>query len=94
MRLKYCCVGSRCAAHEQTIIDWELTALQARYRTATDSDLKAVIIRNFFEVPFQAKREPLVFVGNQESIRRRSSFTVLGLYYPERVDAEKGRTLF
>lgn len=94
VRLLYRCEAQACVPHEQTIIDWELTALQARYRTATDADLKTVITRNFFDIPFQAKREPLLFVGYQESIRRRASFTILGLYYPERADAEKGRTLF
>lgn len=43
---------------------------------------------------FGSKKEPLIFVGNQEDVRRRAAFTVLGLYYPDRADAEKGRTLF
>jgi hypothetical protein len=44
--------------------------------------LRAAVAHNFFEVPFHSKREPLIFVGNQEDIRRRAAFTVLGLYYP------------
>lgn len=61
---------------------------------STPPELRAAVAHNFFEVPFHSKREPLIFVGNQEDIRRRAAFTVLGLYYPERVDAVRGPTLF
>lgn len=92
VHLHYRCETGGCDGHEQTIIDWELTALQARYRGSTDQELKAVITRNFFENPFGLKKAPLIFVGNQEDIRRRAAYTVLGLYYPDRADAERART--
>lgn len=94
VRLQYRCEDHRCEGHTQTIIDWELTALQSRYRSSADAELRAVITQKFFEIPFAPKKDPLIFVGNQEDVRRRASFTVLGLYYPDRSDAEKGRTLF
>lgn len=94
VHLHYTCEESGCGGHQQTIIDWELTALQARLRAASDHELQAVITQNFFNNPFSARKDPLIFVGNQEDIRRRASFTVLGLYYPRRHEAEKGRTLF
>ena len=94
VRLRYRCEEPSCAGHAQTIIDWELTALQAHHRYSSDAELCAAITHRFFEIPFAAKKDPLLFVGNQEDVRRRASFTVLGLYYPDRFDAEKGRTLF
>jgi hypothetical protein len=36
----------------------------------------------------------MIFVGNQEAVRRRSSFTVLGLYYPEANAIERTTPLF
>lgn len=94
VRLHYRCEASRCDGHQQTIIDWELTALQARFRRQTDHELQAIITDKFFTNPFGNRKEPLIFVGNQEDVRRRAAFTVLGLYYPRRDEAEKGRTLF
>lgn len=94
VRLHYRCEDRRCGGHQQTIIDWELSALQAKYRRDTDHALKAAVTRNFLSNPFAAHKEPLLFVGNQEDVRKRAAFTVLGLYYPARAEAEQGRTLF
>lgn len=89
-------IGARegCERHRQRIIDWELTALQARYRGRPEDELKAAVTRNFFEIPFAATRSPMVLVGNQEDVRRRSSFTILGLYYPDARDIEPTTRLF
>jgi hypothetical protein len=94
VRLSYDCTANSCRGHQQRIIDWELTALQHRFRQRTASDLQAAITRNFFEVPFAAERAPMIFVGNQENIRRRASFTVLGLYYPRWSDIRQADSLF
>jgi hypothetical protein len=94
VQLSYDCTAEGCRGHLQRIIDWELTALQRKYRGRNDSDLKAAITRNFFEVPFGPERAPMIFVGNQENIRRRASFTVLGLYYPKRSDIQQTDALF
>ena len=94
VRLHYRCEAGRCDGHQQTIMDWELTALQARFRRQSDHELQAIITDKFFTNPFGERKEPLIFVGNQEDVRRRAAFTVLGLYYPRRDEAEKGRTLF
>ena len=94
VRLHYRCSEKRCAGHQQTIIDWELNALQSHLQWASDDELRTAITERFVENPFGSKKEPLIFVGNQEDVRRRAAFTVLGLYYPDRADAEKGRTLF
>jgi hypothetical protein len=94
VHLEYRCQNHSCAGHLQRIIDWELTALQLRYRRSSSAELQAVITRNFVEVPFVDDRDPMVLVGNQENVQRRASFTVLGLYYPHRADIERTGLLF
>lgn len=70
------------------------SAEQARYRARPEDELKEAVRRNFFEIPFASGRSPLIFVGNQEDVRRRASFTVLGLYYPKPGDVEQTTPLF
>lgn len=94
VHLVYRCQDPACDQHRQRIIDWELTALQARYRRRGEDELKAAVTRNFLEIPFAADRSPMIFVGNQEDVRRRSAFTVLGLYYPKANDIEHTSPLF
>ncbi|HEX8093438.1 hypothetical protein [Jatrophihabitans sp.] len=94
VQLEYQCNERDCAGHIQRIIDWELTALQLRYRHKSTAELKSAITRNFIDLPFSGERQPLIFVGNQENVQRRASFTVLGLYYPRRSDIEQSGLLF
>jgi hypothetical protein len=94
VHLVYRCEEPGCERHRQRIIDWELTALQARYRARGEAELKAAVTRNFLDVPFAANRSSMIFVGNQEDVRRRASFTVLGLYYPESSAIEHTTPLF
>jgi hypothetical protein len=94
VHLRYRCAMSECDGHAQRIIDWELTALQQRYRSRGEVQLKQVILRNFFRIPFGADRTPLIFVGNQENIQRRGAFTILGLYYPRKADLVQRERLF
>jgi hypothetical protein len=46
------------------ILDWELTALQARYGRS-DTDLKAAVTNNFQTKMFNPQKAPLIYVGNQ-----------------------------
>lgn len=94
VKLNFQCQEPYCKGHAPGIIDWELTALQHRYQGRTDGELKDAIRTNFYEKPFAPDRLPLIFVGNQEDIRRRASFTVLGLYYPRAGHIEQTGTLF
>lgn len=94
VRLIYRCQTPGCDRHEQRIIDWELTALQSRYRRNSEAEQKAAITHNFLEQPFAPNRAPLIFVGNQENVQRRSAFTVLGLYYPKQTELPQAETLF
>jgi hypothetical protein len=55
VHLLYRCQHEPCQGHRQRIIDWELTALQARYRRRSEEKLKAAVTRNFFEVPFRGQ---------------------------------------
>jgi hypothetical protein len=94
VHLIYRCQADNCGRHEQRIIDRALTALQFRYRNRPEEDLKAAVRRNFFEIPFASDRAAMIFVGNQENVQRRGSFTVLGLSYPKVGDVEQTATLF
>jgi hypothetical protein len=94
VRLRYRCAATACHGHTQRIIDWELTALQRRYRGRRPGELEKAITRNFFEIPFAADRAPMLFVGNQENPARRASFTILGLYYPRSADIKQRERLF
>lgn len=94
VHIVYRCEAPGCDRHRQRIIDWELTALQSRYRSRDEDELKAAVTRNFLEIPFAANRSPLIFVGNQEDVRRRASFTALGLYYPEKSAIQQTAPLF
>ena len=94
VQLEYKCRNLGCVGHLQRILDWELTALQQRYRHRSRGELELAITRNFLEIPFSSERRPLILVGNQENIQRRASFTVLGLYYPRKSDIEQSGLLF
>jgi hypothetical protein len=87
--LRWRCESPRCPAHRMRILDWELTALQARYRRS-DTALKAAVTNNFQIKMFNPQKAPLIYVGNQENPTRRRSFTVLGVYYPDVRDAQPG----
>lgn len=82
VNLVYRCESPGCGTHSQRIIDWELTALQRRHLNQSDDVLERVINEKFFEMMYADHKRPLLFVGNQESVQRRASFTVLGTYYP------------
>lgn len=82
-KLSYFCETRTCNGHTQRNIDWELTALQSKLWLDDDDALKAKITENFLTQMFAKDRSPLIYVGNQENPRRRSAFTVLGVYYPK-----------
>lgn len=87
-KLRYRCTDSHCNGHTQGILDWELTAMQFReQREGTSLDeIERRLRKNFFETPFGADRAPMVFVGNQANPQRRSTFSVLSIFYPRRID--------
>lgn len=84
---RYRCGDARCRTHEQGIIDWELTALQRKLALASDAELQAAIVHNFFEVMCGSTRSPAFYVGNQADAQKRRTFSVLGTYYPRAFEA-------
>jgi len=79
--LRWRCEDTSCPSHTQRIIDWELNALQRRYRD--DEAIKSALTNNFLDRMFKANTDPLIYVGNQEAVARRAAFTLLGTYYPK-----------
>ncbi len=84
VRLHFWCHEAGCTGHSLRIIDWELTALQGHCARLSEADLKASITKMFMQRMFLRDTDPIIFVGNQADIVRRASFTVLGVYYPNR----------
>lgn len=91
----YVCAGAQCPSHVGRILDWELTSLQNRYASASIEQLQKVITQNFFTMMFNEKRETGLFMGNFELAAQRGVFSVLGVYWPPRVDTRPAApTLF
>ena len=74
------CHGKGCRGHEQSIIDWEFSALQRHLRGRTDDEVRAALRDKFLTQMFGGGRTPAFFVGNQS--KRHHVFHVLGVYYP------------
>lgn len=85
---RYRCTGVACAGHQGQILDWELTALQQRYRSSTDSELKSMIEKKFVGEMFASGRDSHFFMGNFENPIKRDKFSVLGVWYPRQSDVE------
>lgn len=85
---RYRCTAPTCPGHSGQILDWELTALQQRLRTATDSELKRQIEAKFVGEMFAPGRDTHFFMGNFENPIKRDKFSVLGVWYPRLADVE------
>lgn len=85
VRYRYRCGDSSCRGHVGRILDWELTALQNRMR-GSDGEVKAQITQKFQTEMFAADRHSAFYMGNFELAARRSSFSVLGVYWPRTED--------
>jgi hypothetical protein len=81
-RYEYYCRANGCPRHVGQILDWELTALQGRLHRELDMEAVAQIERRFRNQMFAPGRRTSFFMGNFEDARKRSSFSVLGVYYP------------
>ncbi|MGH3718300.1 MAG: hypothetical protein ACRDRI_05535 [Pseudonocardiaceae bacterium] len=92
--LQYFCQHAECNGHRQGIIDWEFTTLQHRFRQKTDESLKEIVLEKFHTQIFQHDTSPLIYVGNQENPRKRSVFSVLGIYYPQTGTTSSESVLF
>jgi hypothetical protein len=78
----YHCHEPGCGGHKQGILDWELVALQRRYRNHSDDDLRRIVEEKFLDQLCAPDREVAFYVGNQA--KRVNTFSVLGVYWPRR----------
>lgn len=87
---RYECEAQDCKGHRQGVLDWELTALQ---RNAQKSGADAVqwARNNFFDRMFAPQRQPWFILGNNAAGNKRSSFSVLSIFYPLEADVRKWR---
>lgn len=90
---RYRCSATACPSHQGQILDWELTALQQRLRSSSDSELKSIIEKKFVAEMFAPGRDSHFFMGNFENPAKRDKFSVLGVWYPRLSDVES-LTLF
>ena len=89
VKCPYRCTSPDCPGHVAQLLDWELTALQARF--TTDEEAKKAIISKFHDIPGGPDRMLSFYVGNFFDVRKRAIFSILGMYYPPRSDVLKVR---
>lgn len=94
VKLRFTCRQEGCTGHAPSIIDWELTALQQRFRDRPVEELKSAVRDKFFRMMYRRGTAPAIFLGNQEAPTRRQQFMVLGTYYPQTIDMHVADTLF
>jgi len=92
VRYRYRCEHAACAGHDGQILDWELSELQRR-QPPDDDVLKAEVTKRFLTMMWNPKKLTSFFMGNFEAAIKRQSFSVLGIYYPDRKTASE-QTLF
>jgi len=76
------CGESSCMGHEQRTLDWEFAALQRHLWQASEADAKEAIRKRFLDELCAPSRDVAFYVGNQA--KRPQTFSILGVYYPER----------
>lgn len=92
MRYRYRCEHVACPGHDGQILDWELSELQRR-QPPDDDVLKSEVTKRFLTMMYNPKKLTSFFMGNFEAAIKRQSFSVLGIYYPDRKTASE-QTLF
>lgn len=78
----YRCYDSRCPGHEQGLLDWEFVGFQRRQAALSDAELRRALQDKFLTMMCSPNRDTAFYVGNQA--KRVQTFSVLGVYYPER----------
>jgi len=89
----YKCMSPDCPGHRPSILDMELSALQHHSRFRSDDDLKEIITRKFHTEMWNERVRTYFFVGNFADMPKRRSFSVLGVYRPDR-NSDYSTTLF
>lgn len=83
---RYRCDDARCNGHQGRILDWELSSLESRYYS--EHELKRAVTDKFLSEMCDASRKTGFFMGNFEAAIKRDKFSVLGVYWPPRVEAQ------
>ena len=93
VKIHYECAAVPCNAHQPSLLDFELSALQHRGRFSTDDELAALIQRKFRDEQFGEAFRTSLFVGNIADPPKRRSFSALGIHHVPR-DSDWTTTLF
>jgi len=83
VKYEFSCGDNACPRHTRRILDWELVALERRYRGRSDADTKQAITTKFLDQMCGSDRRPHFFVGNYADPKKRRFFSVLGVYSPK-----------
>lgn len=82
-RYQYRCQDHSCRGHEQTLLDWEFTAMQHNHFRWTDERSTIDELRaKFLDQLCSPDRDVAFYVGNQA--KRRTAFSILGVWWPPR----------
>lgn len=79
-KLRYECSDPGCRGHSQSIIDWEIA--QFYRRESRHSDWRDRIRKKWLEEICGPEKDTAFFVGNQHLPRNRTSFLILGFWWP------------
>lgn len=90
---RYRCIDEACRGHRQSILDFEMSALQYRNRHASDETLRRSVIQKFQVEKFGPDKRTSLFVGNIADPTKRRSFSTLGVFVVP-AHADYGSTLF
>lgn len=82
VKYDFSCGAPDCPRHVRRILDWELVALERKYRGRSDAEVKAAITTKFLDQMCGADRRAHFFVGNYADPVKRRFFSVLGVYSP------------
>lgn len=81
--VRYYCDHPECRSHEQSIIDWETSALFLNVRSQYGDEKRAIdaVRDKYINDILSENRDTLLFVG---TVLRHSSWLVIGTFHPKR----------
>ncbi|MGO9384688.1 MAG: hypothetical protein ACLP4W_22015 [Mycobacterium sp.] len=88
VRYAYKCADPACTGHDQKVLDWELGESGRKWQHQYGTDTINQVRKKWEDMMTAADRDLHFFIGNQH--QRRNSFSVLGTFWPKRVDEQLG----
>jgi hypothetical protein len=86
VRYKYRCAAAKCNGHDQKVLDWEAGQAGRRWlRDYGDAGGGDAMLKKWRDEMLASGNDIHFYVGNQN--RRRRSFSILGVWYPNIEDA-------